>query len=110
MAGVEERAECFFVGQPSGRVLALDLAVKARHSAERIVATHQRFDQGGVAFTGADTPAQERADSREAVALRVVREVALPGPGEDVGFGQQARVVASGTLEEVGEFCDVLNA
>ena len=46
----------------------------------------------------------------QAVALRVVGEAALPGPREDVGFGQQARAVASGTLEEVGEFSDVLDA
>jgi hypothetical protein len=34
--------------------------------------------------------------------------VALSCPCEDVGFGQQAWVVASGLLEEVGEFGDVL--
>jgi hypothetical protein len=86
----------------------LDLAVEAWDSAERVVSARQRFDQGGVGLARSGHTSGGRCRRAEAVALRVVSETALPGPREDVGFGEHARVIASRGPEEVVELDDVL--
>lgn len=94
--------------QPSGRALALLLAVQARKVQEWIaVAVLQRLHEGGGSQVVPNAPAQEDRGAGQALADAVVRRNP-PTPGEDVGFCQLARVGAARRGEQVGEVPEVL--
>lgn len=72
IADSEQGAVRLLVGQPAGRVLALELPLQRRRVPERVLPALQFLDQPGIGQLVANTPTKEDADPGETIPAGVV--------------------------------------
>jgi hypothetical protein len=110
LARSDENAEGFVMGEPACGMGALHFAVEPWDAAQRVVSARKCLDQRRIRLPDPHAPAEKRADPRQPIADRVVRDAPMftSAPGQHVRFGERAWMRTPRDSEEVRQLGFVL--